>query len=101
MNLSKSATRGVYSGLIAAVIGLIAFTLSWNLLAFFEGPLPGYQVFLFPGNITLIFFWHPLFTEEINFWPKLLMLLFGQFVVVTGVVTLIIRITNRLRRKAS
>ena len=75
MNLSKSFSIGVYSGVIATVIGLIAFTISWNFWAFFEGPLPGGQVFLFPGNLTLLYFWHPLFTEEVNFWPKLLMLL--------------------------
>lgn len=89
MNLSKSATIGIYSGFFATIIGLIAFTLSWNLTAFFKGALPGYQILLFPGNLTLIYFWHPLFSEEVSFWPKLVMLLFGQFVVVTGGVTLI------------
>jgi hypothetical protein len=99
MNLSKSASIGVYSGVIATVIGLIAFSLSWNLSEFFEGALPGYQILLFPGNLTLIYFWHPLFTEEVSFWPKLVMLLFGQFVVVTGGVTLIALITKRLGLK--
>jgi len=89
MKISKSANVAIYSGLVAAIIGLIAFTLSWNLWAFFDGPLPGYQLFLLPGNLSLIYFWHPIFTEEVNFWPKLLMLLFGQFVVVTSFVALI------------
>ncbi|MBW8190687.1 hypothetical protein K0504_06530 [Neiella marina] len=73
----------LYSGLIAAVIGLIAFTLSWNLFDVLNGPLPGYRVLLFPGNLTLTYIWHPLFSEEVNFWPKLTMLLFGQFTVVS------------------
>jgi hypothetical protein len=97
MNISKSETIAIYSGVITTIIGLIAFSLSWNLGAFFGGPLPGYQIFLFPGNLTLIYFWHPLFTEEVNFWPKLFMLLFGQFIVVTSFVVMISHITNRFK----
>jgi len=97
MNISKPIATAIYSGVIASIIGAIAFSLSWNLWEFFEGPLPGYQFFLFPGNLTLIYFWHPLFTEEVNFWPKLFMLLLGQFVVVTSVVALVAHITNMLK----
>ncbi len=89
MNISKSA---IYSGLIAMVIGFIAFSLSWKYWEFFNGPLPGYSIFLFPGNLTLTYFWHPIFTEEVNFWPKLFMLLFGQFIVVTTCVAVITRL---------
>lgn len=96
MNIPKSANSPIYLGLIAAFIGLIAFSLSWNLWFFFDGPLPGYQFFLFPGNLTLIYFWHPLFTEEVNFWPKLFMLLFGQFSVVTALTTVIKNILNKV-----
>jgi hypothetical protein len=96
MNLSKSSIVAVYAGLIASVIGAIAFTISWNSWTLFDGSLPGYQFFLFPGNLTLMYFWHPLFTEEVNFWPKLAMLLSGQFVVVTGFVGLIMHLRNRL-----
>jgi len=101
MNLSKSVTIGIYSGGIATIIGLIAFSLSWNLSEFFGGAVPGYQVLLLPGNLTLVYFWHPLFTEEVSFWPKLVMLLFGQFIVVTGIVTLVVHITKKLVLKAS
>lgn len=45
--------------------------------------MPGYQILLFPGNLTLEYLWHPLFTEEINLLPKLAMVLVGQFVLVT------------------
>jgi|GEM_PF-815227 len=82
-------TVAFYSGLIAMIIGGIAFSLSWNFWELFGGPLPGYRVFLFPGNLTLTYFWHPIFTEEVNFWPKLFMLLFGQFIVVATCVTVI------------
>jgi hypothetical protein len=97
MNISHSNTIAIYSGVIATIIGVIAFSLSWNLWEFFEGPLPGYQIFLFPGNLTLIYFWHPLFTEEVNFWPKLFMLLLGQFLVITTFVISINYIKNKLK----
>ncbi|MGX5913227.1 hypothetical protein ACR0ST_00645 [Aliidiomarina sp. Khilg15.8] len=77
------------AGFAAVVIGVIAFALSWNLWDIWGGPMPGVQVLLFPGNLTLVYVWHPLFTEEVTFWPKLAMLLVGQFVVVAGVATLI------------
>jgi len=99
MNVDKSLKIAIYSGVIALIIGLITFTLSWNLWFLFTRPFSGYQFFLFPGNLTLIYFWHPLFTEEINFWPKLLMLLFGQFVVVTIFVIAVINIKKRLTDK--
>jgi len=89
MNLSKVA---IYAGLISMIIGLIAFSISWNFWEFFNGPLPGYRILLFPGNLTLTYFWHPIFTEEVNFWPKLFMLLLGQFIVVTSCVAAIIRL---------
>ena len=84
-----SVKIAILSGLIAMIIGLITFSLNWNLWEFFDGPLPGYRVFLFPGNLTLTYFWHPIFTEEVNFWPKLFMLLFGQFFVVSCCVAVI------------
>ena len=104
MNKAKSINIAIFSGFISVIIGLIAFSLSWNLWEFFSGPLPGYQVLLFPGNLTLIYFWHPIFTEEVNFWPKLFMLLLGQFVFVTccvaGMITLKkLFVTKRLSSK--
>ena len=83
---SKYFNIAIYTGLISTVVGLIAFSVSWYSWEYFEGPLPGYQIFLLPGNLTLIYFWHPIFTEEINYWPKLFMLLFGQFILVTSFV---------------
>lgn len=91
MNLSKIA---IYSGLTSMIIGLIAFSVSWNFFDFFKGPLPGYHIFLYPGNLTLIYLWHPIFTEEVNFWPKLFMLLLGQFIVVTSCVAVIIKLKH-------
>lgn len=72
-HIVQSATFkvSVYAGIIAVIIGLIAFTLSWNLWDVWGGPLQGYKEYLFPGNLTLIYIWHPLFTEEVSCWPKL------------------------------
>ena len=66
-----------YTGLISLLIGVIAFTLSWN---FWENGMPGYRFFLFPGNLMLA-----LFTEEIDFWLKLVILLIGLFSIVAVV----------------
>lgn len=95
MNTLKPRVLSVYFGLVAVIIGAISFSLSWNLWNFFGGPLPGYQVVLFPGNLTLIYFWHPIFTEEVNLWPKLAMLLFGQFTIVSSFVYIIITLVNK------
>lgn len=99
MNFSKSSSIAFCSGLIAMVFGAIAFYLSWNSWDLFGGPLPGYRVFLFPGNLTLVYFWHPIFTEEVNFWPKLFMLLIGQFIVVTCSVAVLICLKQLWIRK--
>ena len=74
---------------ILTLVGLIAFIINWNLWEFFNGPMPGYQILLFPGNLTLEYFWHPIFTEEVTFWPKLLMLMVGQFFIVWGIALVI------------
>jgi len=91
----NTLTVAIYAGVVAVVIGLTAFTLSWNLWDVWGGPLPGYKVYLFPGNLTLIYIWHPLFTEEVNFWPKLGLLMLGQFSVVAGFVGLFLTIVQK------
>ena len=99
LSLIKLAIR---VGFIATIIGLIVFTLSWNTWAIWGAPLPGYQIFLFPGNLLLVHLWHPLLTEEIDFWPKLCLLLMGQFIVVTLFTTLlvtVIKVVSHLRNK--
>jgi hypothetical protein len=97
MKRYQTTTIAMFSGVAAAVIGLVAFTLSWNLWDVWGGPLPGFQLLLFPGNLTLVYIWHPLLTEEINFWPKLALLLFGQFLVVFFVVGLLTLVAKKLR----
>ncbi len=98
MSQFKTITIAVSSGIIAVVIGFITFTLSWNLYDLWGGPIPGYQVILFPGNLTLIYVWHPLFTEEINLFPKLGLILLGQFIVVTFVTGLLTTIVRKVLR---
>jgi hypothetical protein len=95
MNWYKTATIAICAGVAAVVIGLVAFTLSWNLWDFWGGPMPGLQVILFPGNLMLVYLWHPLFTEEVNFWPKLALLLLGQFGIVFFVVGLLVHIVKK------
>lgn len=100
MNQPKIMAIAVYSGIAAVVIGLITFTINWNLWELWElweGPVPGYQILLYPGNQTLIYVWHPLFTEEINLLPKLGLLLLGQFIVVTCIVALIVGIVRKVQ----
>ncbi|MFC3122696.1 hypothetical protein [Agaribacter flavus] len=83
-------------GIAATLVGLYVFTLSWQLYDYWQGPLPGYQFFLAPGNLSLAVFWHPIFTEEVNLYPKLGMILIGQFVIVTAFVELFMRLKRRV-----
>ncbi|GAA6151976.1 hypothetical protein [Pseudoteredinibacter isoporae] len=60
--------------LVAALMSLLAFaSLSANY--FFHIGIWVYQVFALPGKWFLSFL-----SEEINFWPKLALLMSGQFV---------------------
>jgi hypothetical protein len=81
-------------GVIALVFGLVTFLLSWYGLG---RPIPGYRVMLLPGNLTLSYIWHPIFTEEINMFPKLILLLFGQFLSVMVLAEVIIRLFKSVR----
>ncbi|MCH8538119.1 MAG: hypothetical protein LAT66_10165 [Alkalimonas sp.] len=89
MNQLKISIIALRAGAASVVIGLIAFALSWNLWALWGGPMPGIQVLLYPGNLSLVYLWHPLFTEEVNFWPKLALQMVGQFTVVASVAALV------------
>ncbi len=88
MQITNSVSLSFLIASIATILGLIAFVLNWN---FFDGNMSGYQILLFPGNLTLTYIWHPLFTEELNFWLKLKFLLFGQFGVVLICTRLILK----------
>ncbi len=95
---TKTRTIAVWAGLISVVVGAVTFALSWNLYDVLGGPMPGTKVLLFPGSLTLIYVWHPLFTEEINFWPKFALQMFGQFFVVTVMTMLCVGFTKKLFR---
>ncbi|WP_299589445.1 hypothetical protein [uncultured Microbulbifer sp.] len=82
----KAVTIAIYGGVLALIVGLVAFSLNWNV---WGGGMPGYKILLFPGNLTLVYVWHPLLTEEIDFWPKLFLHSLGQFTVVSVTVWLI------------
>lgn len=96
MSKLKPITIAIYSGIAGVVIGLVAFFLSWNLWGFWGGPMPGYQFFLYPGNLTLIYVWHPLFTEEVDFWQKLGLLMLGQFFLVFAVAGLLTAMVRKV-----
>ena len=87
-------SSSVFAGVLAAIVGLITFVLSWNFYDFWGGPMPGYRLLLFPGNVSLIYVWHPLFTEEVDLYPKLALILIGQFFIVTTVA----EVTRRIVR---
>lgn len=95
MSQIKTSTIATLSGSASVVIGLAAFGLNWSLWDLWGGPMPGIQVLLFPGNLTLTYIWHPLFTEEVNFWQKLALQMLGQFVVVTCVAAALVRTARR------
>ncbi|MFC6635472.1 hypothetical protein [Microbulbifer taiwanensis] len=95
MNQISVIKIAVYAGIGAALVGLIAFIVNWTA---WGGGMPGYRFFLFPGNLTLVYIWHPLFTEEIDFWPKLAIHILGQFTVVSLFTALITAALKRLPR---
>jgi len=86
----------LYSGAVAALVGLITFTLRWNL---WDGPMPGYQILLFPGKLSLTYIWHPLFTEEIDLLPKLGLQLLGQFFFVSVMVWILVSISRKIFKR--
>lgn len=89
MSVIRAIPLSVKIGLVATAVGLVTFTLSWNFFELWQGPVPGYHVLLFPGNLSLTYIWHPLFTEEIDLIPKLVLMLIGQFAIVTFVVAVV------------
>nr|WP_136250621.1 hypothetical protein [Ningiella ruwaisensis] len=92
----KSMHFSIYLGLLASLIGLVTFVLNWNFFDVIGGPLPGYQIFLFPGNQSLVYIWHPLFTEEMGMYQKLGLMLFSQFMIVAIVAEIIQRLVKRM-----
>lgn len=93
MNRLSIKRIALYAGLIAVVVGAVAFALNWLV---WGGGMPGYSSFLFPGNFMLVYVWYPLFTEEIDFWPKFALQLSGQFIVVAAFTALLTGLIKRL-----
>tara|TARA_B100002019_G_scaffold293138_1_gene318955 strand:- start:5466 stop:5792 length:327 start_codon:yes stop_codon:yes gene_type:complete len=94
----KTITLAVHAGLLAVILGAAMFALSWYFYDALGGPMPGTQVVLFPGHLSLVYVWHPLFTEEINFWPKFTLQMFGQFSIVTVTAMVCVGIAKRVGR---
>lgn len=69
-----------------AVILVGAFGIAWWVV---EGPYPGYRLLAYPGIVAT-----RLFSGELDFWPKLVVMLAGQyfaFVVVLFAVRMALR----------
>ena len=94
----KTWQLAAISGLASVLIGLISFALHWNLWDFWGGPMPGIQLLMFPGNLSLVYLWHPLFSEELDFWPKLMLQMLGQFAIVNAITAIILGLIRRLKR---
>ncbi|NVK25043.1 MAG: hypothetical protein HWE10_08965 [Gammaproteobacteria bacterium] len=73
MNTYQIKQLSLKWGAIATLLAAIAFVLNWYVL---EGGLQGYKIIVFPGNCFLA-----LFTEELDFNVKFVLLLIGQFIV--------------------
>lgn len=97
--MNRSVVYSIKAGLAATVLGLLFFIGNRLLFDFNGGPIWGYYLVLLPGNLSLNYVWHPLFTEEINFWPKLILLLIGQFSTVSGIVLGVLLIKQKLTGK--
>lgn len=85
MNSFCSAMRTLHWPVLALTLLTVPlFFVDYFLLG---GALPGYEWFAYPGIA-----WLRLFSEEINFWPKFGLLLFGQYlgflVIATGIALL-------------
>lgn len=90
----------VIVGLIATGIGIVTFSAHWHLWAYFEGPLPGYEILLLPGNMMLRYVWHPLLTEELSLTVKLVLLFTSQFFVVTFM-CFVLSVVNILKKRCT
>ena len=96
MKLANRIPLSIFVGIAAAVIGLSTFLIHWFFWEVRGGPLAGYNLLLGPGNLALTYIWHPLFTEELSLAPKVALMLFGQFALVSGIVEIGHRFINRI-----
>ncbi|MFT6432260.1 MAG: hypothetical protein ACJAVI_000295 [Candidatus Azotimanducaceae bacterium] len=72
--------------IVGLVIGFSAFAMSYW---FSDGPIPGYKFLAGPGVLTL-----RMFSEEISFWPKLSLMMFGQYLVYFVAILIIRRVVR-------
>ena len=70
--MSDIRFAGLWS-LLGLAVGLFAFSMSYW---YGSGPFPGYKVLVGPGILTL-----RMFSEEIDFWPKLSLMMAGQYII--------------------
>ncbi|MFI2812458.1 MULTISPECIES: hypothetical protein [Microbulbifer] len=74
---------------LSTAAGGIAFVYNWQC---YDGGWPYFGIVLLPGNLVL-----SLFTEEIDFWPKLALQMSGQFLVTFTVAVCGVRMIGWLK----
>lgn len=73
--------------LSGVVIGFTAIAISYWLL---HQAMPGYYLFVGPGILTA-----NLFTEEINLWPKISIMLTGQYLTYFAIILIVRKLIKR------
>ena len=91
MNTYQIKQLSLKWGAISTLLAAIAFVLHWVVI---DGGLQGYNIIVFPGNCFL-----SLFTEELSFNLKLVLLLIGQFIVTALFVFLTVFIERKFDTK--
>ena len=98
MKRASTFKVALWAGVVATLTGLIAFALNWNLYDLNGGPIFGADVLLYPSKLAFSYIWNPIFTKEVDFWPKLGLLLIGQFTVVALFVFVVRGFFNKFRK---
>jgi hypothetical protein len=75
---------------VAAAVAFVAFAISYWIA---DGSLPGYKVLAYPGIVAT-----RLFSEETPFWPKLGIMLLGQYCAYFVLVLAIRRLAGKVLR---
>ncbi|UTA47640.1 hypothetical protein L1F30_15970 [Simiduia sp. 21SJ11W-1] len=88
-----SATRVLCAHWVA--LGITAITAALFFIDYFVlgGNLPGYGLVAYPGIV-----WLRMFSEEIDFWPKFLLLMLGQYLAYFAATFVLLCMRSRLKK---
>ena len=73
LDLVRDLRYSALWALVGAVIGFAALATNFWVV---QGSYPGYRFFVYPGIVV-----SRLFSEELNFWPKLGVMILGQYLI--------------------